>query len=240
MKYIIFSRVSTKQQDVENQMKECLDYVARHKKEGDGVICFREHETSSRTPRDKRPVLQKMLATVSRGDVVVVYKLDRLARKGSDLINIYTESLIDKGVQVVSLREPYVTDMLIHVFAIVAQQERENTRVRTISGLKAKQSRMEKVGTCWYGYKTDETKLQTHKEGCHSYGKPYLLIPEDSEQKQLKLMLELRNQGYSYGDIASELEKEGFVNRGGNPVGKSTVYRVLKRLMTRSPIPMEI
>ena len=103
-----------------------------------------------------------------------------------------------------------------------------------------KQSKMEKVGACWYGYTTDPQKLQTHKPDCHSYGKPYLLIPEENEHSQVCLMRELKDQGLTYGQIANELESRGHKNRKGNPVQKMTVYRVLKRLETQSPTPREL
>jgi hypothetical protein len=87
---------------------------------------------------------------------------------------------------------------------------------------------MEKVGTTWYGYKDDETRLQQRKD-VRSTGKPYLLIRDENEGNQVDVMWELHNQGYSYGEIAKELEIRGFKNRAGNPVQKMTIYRVLKR-----------
>ena len=96
---------------------------------------------------------------------------------------------------------------------------------------------MEKVGTAWYGFKVDPNKIQEHKPDCHSYGKPYLLIPEESEQTQVTLMVEWHHQGLSYGQIANELETRGYKNRKGNPVQKMTVYRVLKRVGMQHQAP---
>ncbi len=232
MRYIIFSRVSTHKQSVEHQTKECFDYVNRHKQEGDEVINIEEPETSSRIPMENREKLQEMLSFVEKGDTLVIYKLDRLARDGEELVYIYRSKLIKRGVRVISLYEPHIDNANIHIYAFVAETERENIRVRTTSGLRAKQSRMEKVGTCWYGYKTDPTRLQT-KEHCHSHGKPYILIPDEIEQAQVQLMIELREQGHTYGSIANELEARGFKNRKGNPVQKMTVHRILKRHKTQ-------
>ncbi|MFI0477755.1 MAG: recombinase family protein [Candidatus Rhabdochlamydia sp.] len=232
MRYVIFSRVSTKLQTVENQIRECVDYVKSNMQTDDEIVRFDEPETSSRIPMDERTKLQAMLNFVKKGDVLVIYKLDRLARDGEELVYIYRSKLIKKGIKVVSLYEPHIDNANIHIYAFLGETERNNIRIRTISGLKQKQSKMEKVGACWYGYKTDETKLQTHKPDCHSFGKPYLLIPEENEQQQVKLMLELHNQGLSYGEIVNELEAKGFRNRKGNPLHKSTVYRVVHRLKT--------
>lgn len=237
MRYVIFSRVSTKLQTVENQIRECIDYVNSNKQADDEIIRFDEPETSSRIPMEERTKLQEMLNFVKKGDVLVIYKLDRLARDGEELVYIYRSKLIKKGIKVVSLYEPHIDNANIHIYAFLGETERNNIRIRTISGLKQKQSKMEKVGTCWYGYKTDPTKIQTHRTDCHSYGKPYLLIPEETEQEQVRVMQELFAQGYSYGQIVSELESKGFRNRKGNPVHKSTVYRVLQRLQKQCQAP---
>lgn len=240
MRYVVFSRVSTKKQTVENQIRECLDYVEKNKQPEDEVIRFDEPETSSRIPMDEREKLQEMLTFTKPGDTLVIYKLDRLARDGEELVYIYRSKLIKKKIKVVSLYEPHIDNANIHIYAFLGETERNNIRLRTISGLKSKQARMEKVGTTWYGYKTDETKLQLHKPDCHSYEKPYLLIPNEDEQQQVSLMWEMYQQGLSYGQIVSELETKGFRNRKGNPVHKSTVYRVLQRVKTQHQAPTAV
>ena len=240
MRYIIFSRVSTKLQTVDNQIKECLEYVESNKQPYDEIVQLDEPETSSRIPMDERVKLKEMLNLVKKGDTLVIYKLDRLARDGEELVYIYRSKLIKKGVKVVSLYEPYIDNANIHIYAFLGETERNNIRIRTISGLKRKQANMEKVGTAWYGYKTDETKLQLSKEKTPSFGKPYLLIPEQKEQEQVNLMVEWHGQGMSYGEIANELESRGYTNRKGNPVQKMTVYRILQRLKTQCPTPKEI
>ena len=52
----------------------------------------------------KRPALDRMLRTLKRGDVLVVWKLDRLGRSLSHLIRL-TKQLADKGVSFRSLSE---------------------------------------------------------------------------------------------------------------------------------------
>lgn len=230
MRFIIFTRVSTKKQDIENQKHECIQYVERNKSEGDEVYFFDEPETSSRVPIAKRPVLNEMLKFFKRGDTLVIYKLDRLARDGLELVSIYRNLLDECGINLVSIYESNIDKSIIHIYAFGGEKERENIRIRTISCLKAKQARFEKVGTEWYGYHTDPDILQTFKPDAHSYGKPYLLIPKKSEQEQLEIMLDLHRKGLSYGEIAKELKEKGYRNRKGNPVQKMTIYRVLKRL----------
>lgn len=238
MRYVIFSRVSTSMQTTENQIWECRNYVNTVKKPGDEVIEFDEPETSTRLKPDKRPVLKAMREFVKKGDTLVVYKMNRLARDSEEMIVIYNE-LLRKHVNVYSINEPKLDKSIICVFAMVAEMERESIRKTTVTGLKRKQAMMEKVGTTWYGYKEDPTKLQ-EREKVRSTGKPYLLIPDEQEAAQVELMYELHQQGYSYGQIANELEARGFRNRKGNPVQKMTVYRVLQRVKMRNQVPMAV
>lgn len=234
MRYIIFSRVSTNMQTTENQIWECRNYLHNIKKECDEVIEFDEPETSTRLKPDKRPILKSMRDFVKKGDTLVVYKMNRLARDSEEMIVIYND-LLRKGVNVFSIQEPKLDKSIICVFAMVAEMERESIRKTTITGLKRKQSMGEKVGTCWYGYKTDENKLQ-QRQKVRSSGKPYILIPDDNEQSQVELMKQLLQQGHSYGKIAQELKAKGYCSRAGTPVNKSTVFRVLRRLGIKRPI----
>lgn len=236
MRYVIFSRVSTHMQTTENQIWECRNYVNSILQPGDEIVEFDEPETSTRLTPDKRPVLKAMREFVKKGDTLIVYKMNRIARDSEEMIVIYNE-LLRKKVNVYSICEPLLNKSIICVFAMVGEMERESIRRTTISGLKRKQAYMEKVGTSWYGYKTDETKLQPRKN-VRSFNKPYLLIPEEDEQRQVNLMVELHLQGLSYGQIETELAAKGHKNRKGNPVQKMTVYRILKRLKMQNLIPM--
>lgn len=236
MRYVIFSRVSSNQQLDESQLFMVREYINSIKKEGDEVIEFNEPPTSTRLKMEDRPVLQSMLEFLKKGDNLVVFCLTRLARTGSEIVKIYAEQVTEKGVILHSLGQPTVDKNFIHIYAMMGEMARDTISNNTKAGLKSKQAQMQKVGTTWYGYKTDETKIQT-REKVRSTGKPYLLIPEESEAEQVKLMVDWHSQGMSYGEIARQLETKGFRNRKGNPVQKMTVYRVLQRLEKQSPTP---
>jgi len=229
MRYIIYARVSTNVQDTDTQLQECLDYVNKHKQDGDTVIQFNEPETSTRTPMEERVKLKEMLDFVKPNDTVIVYKLDRLARDGEELVYIYRSKLTKKNVKVVSLYEPHIDKANIHIYAFLAETERENVSIRTKSALKNKQNRMEKVGREWYGFKTDPNIIQLERKRARSYEKPYKLIPEEREYQASQLMIQWHSKGLSYQEIANELSSQGYTNRAGKPFQKMTVYRVLQR-----------
>lgn len=95
-------------------------------------------ETASGALRE-RPELAKALDYVREGDVLVVWKLDRLARSLRQLIET-VETLGDQGVGFRSLTENIDTTtpggrLIFHVFGSLAQFERELIRERTMAGL---------------------------------------------------------------------------------------------------------
>ena len=79
---IIYTRVSTQDQaesglGLEAQETECRKYAARF--EWEVVNLFTDSGISGAADLDKRPELLNALAELKRGDVFLVYKLDRLS-----------------------------------------------------------------------------------------------------------------------------------------------------------------
>lgn len=234
MRYIIYTRVSSKKQTIENQVKECRDYINSKMKEGDEIIEFSEPDKSTRKPMEKREKLVQMMKSLKKDDILVIYKVDRLARDPQELINIYFD-IRKKGVHVHGLKDANVDDQNICIYAFIACTERENIRVRTISGLERKKSNMERVGATWYGYRLDETKI-CEREGAKSEGKPYILLKDESEQEALKLMMKYHAEGLSYQQIADILKDNGHKNRNGNAFQKMSIYRIVQREANRSRV----
>jgi DNA invertase Pin-like site-specific DNA recombinase len=92
-----------------------------------------------------RPALDKMLDQLREGDVVTVTKYDRLARSLKDLLEI-VELIRARGAGFRSLAEDIDTTtpagrLVFHVFASIAQFERERISERTREGLAAARKR---------------------------------------------------------------------------------------------------
>jgi DNA invertase Pin-like site-specific DNA recombinase len=118
------------------------------KKYGCGKI-YQEHISGGRG-RKERPQLADCLSNIRSGDTLVVWRLDRLGRSLKDLIEIVGE--LDRlGVGLVSLRENIDTTsatgrLIFHVFASLAQFERELIQERTKAGVEAARARGRKGG----------------------------------------------------------------------------------------------
>jgi DNA invertase Pin-like site-specific DNA recombinase len=129
-----YARVSTQDQDLALQ----LDALA---KEGCEKIF---QEKASGAQRD-RPELKAALAYMRKGDTLVVWKLDRLARSMKQLIETI-ESFQDEGIGLKSLQDPIDTSspsgkLVFHIFAALAEFERGVIRERTTAGLRAARER---------------------------------------------------------------------------------------------------
>lgn len=125
-----YARVSTTDQTTESQR-------AALRAAGCKVI---HEETGSGGDRE-RPVLRQLLATLTSGDVLVVYKLDRVARSLSHLLDV-VETLHARGVKFRSISDPVDTSspqgrFTIQILGAVAELERALIRERTTAGLAA-------------------------------------------------------------------------------------------------------
>jgi DNA invertase Pin-like site-specific DNA recombinase len=129
-----YARVSTQAQDLALQ----LDAL---KNEGCEKIF---QEKASGAQRD-RPELKAALGYMRKGDTLVVWKIDRLARSMKQLIETI-EAFQDRGIGLKSMQDPIDTSspsgkLVFHIFAALAEFERGVIRERTTAGLRAARER---------------------------------------------------------------------------------------------------
>jgi DNA invertase Pin-like site-specific DNA recombinase len=123
-----YARVSTLDQNLDLQLRAL-------KKAGCQKIFREKASGASRL----RPEFQRMLDQIRPGDIIVVWKLDRLARSTRDLLNTM-ETIGEAGAKFQSLSEPWanttthVGKMIMTIFAGIAEFERDLIRERTGAG----------------------------------------------------------------------------------------------------------
>lgn len=103
--------------------------------------------------KDDRPGLENCLRALRKGDVLVVWKLDRLGRSLKHLIEIIDDlNKREIGFKVLTGEGAHIDTttpagkMIFSIFAAFAEFERELIRERTIAGLKAARARGRKGG----------------------------------------------------------------------------------------------
>lgn len=129
-----YARISTGGQNLEGQL-DALHAAGCEK-------IFKETASGSRSDR---PVLTQALEFARDGDVLVAYRLDRIARSLPHLITIM-DDLNQRGVEFHSLTENLDTSspggrLIFHVFGAVSQFELDLIRERTRTGLEAARKR---------------------------------------------------------------------------------------------------
>ena len=130
-----YARVSTKDQTLKNQISRLAET---------GCELFVEEKTSGAAKRC--PQLEKLLGQLRKDDVVVITKLDRLARSTAELLRI-TEVLNEKNAGMQSLDEPWADTttpagkMIMTVFGGIAKFERSLILSRTQEGREAAMAR---------------------------------------------------------------------------------------------------
>jgi len=134
-----YARVSTKDQSL-NLQKDAL------KKAGCQKI-YSEQISGAKTDRAN---LDEMIEHVRQGDIIVVWKLDRLGRSLRDLINLISK-FQDLGVGFKSLQDNIDTTtptgkLTFHLFAALAEFERDIISERTKAGLESARARGRRGG----------------------------------------------------------------------------------------------
>ncbi len=129
-----YARVSTTDQDA------ALQLDALH-----AAGCYRIWTDTMSGSLEHRPELAKLLDQLRPGDTLVVWRLDRLGRSIRNLID-QLQVLGERGVGFRSLQESIDTTspggrLVFHVFAALAEFERDLIKERTHAGLAAARAR---------------------------------------------------------------------------------------------------
>lgn len=129
-----YARVSTDDQDCSMQVAAL-----------EGIGCEKIFSEKGSGAHFDRPVLAECLSHLRKGDVLVVWRLDRLGRSTKDLIGTVMK-LKDEGVEFKSIQESISTEsasgqLVFHLFAALAEFERNLIRERTVSGLAVARAR---------------------------------------------------------------------------------------------------
>jgi len=147
MKVAVYARVSTDNQELEQQITACKSFCTyRHMEVGE---VFSDIMSGTKA---ERPQFQAMLKELRAGAYggLVVFRLDRLGRKSRDLIMLVDE-LEGRGIAIFSLNENLDTTTPIgkavrDILLILAQLERDQIAEATKQRLQALKNLGKKLG----------------------------------------------------------------------------------------------
>ncbi|GGD79438.1 resolvase [Emticicia aquatilis] len=123
-----YARVSTQEQNLDLQL-DALNKAGVKK-------IFTDKVSGAKS---QKPQLEELLKYARKGDTIVVWRLDRLGRTTVQLIQ-FVEELQKLGISLKSLTEPIDTStatgtLVVQIFCVLAEHERNVLRERTRAGL---------------------------------------------------------------------------------------------------------
>jgi len=132
-----YARVSTHDQELNLQI-DALEKVG----------CLKEYIFVDKVSgaKSSRPGLDKCIEELKGGDTLIVWRLDRLGRSMSHLVNLI-ESLLERDVGFKSIQDGVIDtttasgELMFNMFSALAQFERRLIQERTNAGLEAARSR---------------------------------------------------------------------------------------------------
>ena len=219
MKYAIYVRVSTEEQaqhgfSIEAQKEKASAFVMSQ----DGEIYKIYVDDGYSGKNLKRPALQNLIkdAENKKFDIVLIYKLDRLSRRLSDLVSL-GEKFEKLGIGIKSVTEPFDTTtpagkLMFNMLGSFAQFERELISERTKLGIMRRIKNGYWSTTPPFGYNLKDGKLVINEEEAEIVRKCYSLFLEHN------LGVEL---------IARTLNKEDLVSRRKGKWSRNSVWTML-------------
>ncbi len=221
MDCVIYARFSPRPDDksdsIHTQLDECRSFA---KANGWRVVGEHHDERMSGADPD-RPGLWDAMDATPKGGVLLVWKMDRLAR------NLYLAEALHRkarasGFNIQACREGIVDDtpegtLIRQVLAAAAEYERRLVQVRTSVAMRKYQRdgrRMSRHAP--YGYEIDGANL----------------IENPEEQRALGKFVEWREAGYGWRNIANLAEQHGLPRRGKEHQ-PSTIRKIVLREQQR-------
>jgi DNA invertase Pin-like site-specific DNA recombinase len=145
---ITYLRTSTDKQDLNNQKLEILEWARQNDRKIDAFV---EITISSRKTSKQRRI-EEVLGMLTNMDTLVVTELSRLGRSTAEVITLVNE-LIARNIRVIILKQhldisqhDMQSKMMITLFSLFAELERDLISLRTKEALAAKKQQGVRLG----------------------------------------------------------------------------------------------
>ncbi len=215
-RYITYVRVSTAEQrksglGLEAQKRDIDIFLNQYSDVPWEVIA--EFQDTGSGADNGRPEFQKALALARKtGAELLVAKLDRLSRKVSFISSLMDDPKLK--FRVASM--PHADKFQLHIYAALAEQERDFISKRTKAALEAARKRGVKLGGDRGSLHARNAALQAQADA--------------TANKIIGIIKPLRDSGMTLEAIAARLNEAGHKSPRGGAWVATTVRRTLKRV----------
>ncbi len=217
---VIYARVSTEEQASEGYSIEAQKQLLYAYAKQRNIQIIDEYIDEGRSGKsiDGRPQMQRLLKDSKNGEfhAVITYKLDRLARKTRDSLEI-VETLERHNVQLMSYSESIDTTtpggkMFYTVMSSVAEMERATIIDRVKMGMNQRANQGMWNGGIVLGYNVVNKELSVNED----------------EAKIVKEIFLLASKGHGYKKIAYEMNKREYKTKKNKDFSIATIKGILE------------
>jgi DNA invertase Pin-like site-specific DNA recombinase len=217
MCYIAYYRVSTTKQGQSGLGLEAQQATVEKFAErlgGEVIAAYTDIESGK---SNKRVELSKAMEQAkASGATLLIAKLDRLSRD----VN-FISGLMKADIAFMACDNPHATKLTIHIFAAIAEHEREQISKRTKEALRALKARGEKLGRAENLTAAGRAKgVAAIKQNAHE---------DKHNRRAAALALALRKAGYNWSQIANQLNSQDYTTRKGKTFQAVQVQRLVER-----------
>ena len=212
-----YIRISTDKQEYDRQIQ-----IFKDKGYINGVNCEYIEETFTGT-KTKRPKFDELINKMEKGDTLICESLSRLSRGGViKTLDLITDFIQKKQINVIILKENFYpqagekpdanTNLLLGIFSVLGQFERDLISERTKEGLKAVKSKGTRLGKPKGQYNTKENFINTLEKMINEHiGQEkaclYTRYPSKSFQNDLKKCY-IKYNTKDYKEILNKIKKD--------------------------------
>ncbi|REB77460.1 resolvase [Cutibacterium acnes] len=220
---VIYARVSTEEQASEGYSIEAQKQLLRDYAKHRNIQIIDEYIDEGRSGKsiEGRPQMLRLLrdAKDTKFDAVITYKLDRLARKTRDSLEII-ETLERHNVQLMSYSESIDTStpggkMFYTVLSSISEMERSTIIDRVKMGMNQRAKQGKWNGGIVFGYNVIDKELVVNEE----------------EAAVVQDIFNLADKGYGFKKIAYDLNKRGIKTKKNKEFSTISVKTILNNPM---------
>lgn len=153
-KVIIYSRVSTDRQTLDQQERTVFEWLKGHGMEATHTIS--DEGVSGGVSYRERNLGRRIIPMLEKGDTLIVSEISRIGRSMSDINRLVSDELKPRGVRLVVVQMGIdlncadikaLDEMLLFSFAFAAQLEKELIQNRTKSAIEVRRQKLEENGS---------------------------------------------------------------------------------------------
>ena len=204
-KYVIYLRVSTKQQGdsglgLEAQERDIDIFLNSYNKGRFEILGKFKDVMSGKGSVEERPTFKKAVELAKQHNAtLLVAKLDRLSR------DVETVARLIKAVDIKVACMPYADKFQLHLYAALAEQERDFISARTKAALQAAKARGVKLGGAANVGKTHKVSSKTKLDN----QKKYVTQTQPKYEYIRPALTNMRDNNYTYQQCADNLNLMG-------------------------------